>query len=134
MAMSSRTPQNQRLHDTLIETLKSVYLHKKEADEVFINPGDAKNTNVKGLYPDVIVKFKYKNVVIFEIETEDTITEAETLQWKQFYEAFGSFYLLVPDYAEAQAKNLLTKSGLTKIVLLSYKWADNKLVFNKKLP
>ncbi|MCX7698001.1 MAG: hypothetical protein N2114_00845 [Candidatus Goldbacteria bacterium] len=134
MAMSSRTPQNQRLHDTLIETLKSVYLNKKDADEVFINPGDAKNTNVKGLYPDVIVKSRSKGVIIFEIETEDTINEAETLQWKQFFEAFGSFYLLIPDYTEQNTKNLLIKSGLTKISMVTYKWVENKLVFSQKLP
>ncbi len=134
MSMSPRTPQNQRLHDTLIETLKSVYLHKKDADEVFINPGDSKNTNVKGLFPDVIVKSRSKGVIIFEIETEDSINEAETLQWKQFFEAFGSFYLLIPDYTEQNTKNLLEKNHLNKIIMITYKWVENKIVFSQKLP
>jgi len=134
MSTTPRSPRNQKLHDTILITLQTVYEKAKGANEVFVNAGESKNSSIKGHYPDVIAQYTGKPPIVFEIETDETVNEAEVLQWKSFQEAFGLFYLNVPAMLESKAIQILTKNNLSKIIVTGYRWKENKLVFTNKLP
>lgn len=135
MSITPRSARNQKLHDSVIITLQAVYLKTKGADEAHINPGETKAAALKGHYPDVIVQTKGYPNLIFEVETDETVNDAEVVQWKTFYDSLGTFYLVVPAAEEDHAKHILTKNSLqTSIKIIGYKWKETKLVFTAKLP
>jgi hypothetical protein len=127
--MAVRSFQNQSFHDTVIETLKEIYNHRKETREVYINPGQEKNAALRGIYPDIIVK-TLTGYLIFEVETYDSVTDNESNEWSNI-STLGTFYLVIPDSSQEDALKLLTRHLLKKVQLVTYKLSENKLVFSK---
>ena len=127
--MGLRTIQSQKLHDAVVITLKEFYLKKRNADDVIINPGDDTKAAIKGLYPDVISQTG-DLLTVLEVETDETVTEQEALEWKTFNDIIGQFYLVVPEQAEAEAKALIKQNGLTHCKICTYKLVEKRLVFN----
>ncbi len=127
--MAVRSFQNQDFHDHVIKTLKEVYSRRKDVKEVYVNPAQEKNAALHGIYPDVIVK-NQRGYLIFEVETMDSITDDEAMEWSNI-STLGTFYLVVPDSSQEDTVKLLVKHVLRKAIIITYKLAENKLVFSK---
>ena len=88
---------------------------------VHTNPGSQKNHEVDGLWPDVVLVDQAGNAQsVFEVETIDTVTSGHAAeQWVDYAELDVSFYLVVPERRESEAKLILRKLGvhITKLIL-----------------
>ena len=67
-----------------------------------------------------------------EIETEMTMNEAETEQWKKYYSLCSNFYLYVPATSKEEAVQLIAsqKVQLGGLRLYSYDAQGNLLITN----
>jgi hypothetical protein len=67
-----------------------------------------------------------------EIETETTMNEAETEQWKKYYSLCPSFYLYVPANLREEAVQLIAsqKVQLDGLRLYSYDAQGNPMITN----
>jgi hypothetical protein len=66
----------------------------------------------EALFPDIVVVEHPRNVVkmVAEVETRDTVTEAEAeREWRPFSELCDTFYLYVPAGWSAEAKRICKK-------------------------
>lgn len=125
--MSMRSPKEMKMQETIIKTLKTIYLNQKGADTVLTNI-DKTEAVVQGLYPDLIAKGS--QTFTFKVETESTVTDGSAIEWKSFSEKIGTFYLLVPEPLKTEALSIIKKLAIPHIVIATYKIADNKLKFN----
>lgn len=127
--MADRHLDYQSIHDSVIQTAYN-NLDKVNHD-VYINPGTIKNTQVKGLYPDIIITNKNeKNVkFIIEVETQDSINQNEVQQWTDYSNLGGQFYLLVPKNMKDTAELLCRQNNIKARIGIYYK--DNSQMIIK---
>lgn len=116
----NRHKDYQAIHDIVIQTAYN-NLDKIKHD-VYINPGTSQNTNVNGLYPDIIITNKGdKNVkFVIEVETQDSINQNEIQQWIDYSKVGGQFYLLVPKSMKDTAELLCRQNNLKARVGIYY--------------
>lgn len=116
----NRHKDYQSIHDSVIQTAYN-NLDKIKHD-VYINPGTSKNTNVSGLFPDIIITNKgEKNVkFIIEVETQDSINQNEVQQWTDYSKLGGQFYLLVPKSMKDTAELLCRQNNIKARVGIYY--------------
>ncbi len=124
--MPMRSPKEMKMQETIIKTLKTIYLNQKGADTVLTNI-DKQEAVVQGLLPDLVVKGNH--TLTFKVETESTVTDGSAIEWKSFSEKIGTFYLLVPEPLKTEALSIIKKLAIPHVVLSTYKIADNKLKF-----
>ncbi len=110
--MGKRKPQKQSIHDRVVEELIPVYERTYTADkyEVYANPGQKKNKAADSdEYPDVVVVSKTtgKAVYIDEVETDDSVNEAEVGQWVRYGKLGIRFDLTVEKGMEDEADKLI---------------------------
>ena len=113
----------QGLHDWVIsKTVEKLYRTAREKKkEIYTNPNQEKNYDVKGLYPDIVVyNPKTKKVdAIDEIET--VVGETEKNQWKDFAELkIPYFSVTVPLDEVANAKKIINDNKIEVSSLWSY--------------
>lgn len=113
----------QELHDWVIsKTVERLYGKAREnKKEIYTNPSQEKNYDVKGLYPDIVVyNPKTKKVdAIDEIET--VVGEIEKNQWEDFAELkIPYFYVTVPLSEVANAKKIIGDNEIEVSSLWSY--------------
>lgn len=112
--MANRTVETTDLHDRVVREIKNV-LNQRDFD-VIINPGQEKNANIAGNYPDVIMAIKGTKQVkfILEVETSDSITKEEAEgQWKKYADEIrATFYIVVPESSAYKAKQLCQQAGV----------------------
>lgn len=111
--MANRFPANQSEHDNVIQAAYNGL--DKTGHDVYINPGQTKNTSVAGYYPDIIITNKGDNKVkfIIEVETADSINQNEVEQWINYSTKIsGTFYLLVPYASKNVAESLCRQNGI----------------------
>ena len=112
--MANRTVETTDLHDRVVREIKNV-LNQRDFD-VIINPGQEKNANIAGNYPDVIMAIKGTKQVkfILEVETSDSITKEEAEgQWKKYADEIrATFYIVVPESGAYKAKQLCQQAGV----------------------
>lgn len=127
--MAERHLDYQTIHDSVIQTAYN-NLDKVKHD-VYINPGNIKNTQVSGLYPDIIITKKdEKNVkFIIEVETQDSINQNEVQQWTEYSNIGGQFYLLVPKNMKDTAELLCRQNNIKARIGTYYK--DNSQIIIK---
>ncbi len=114
-----RTPDEQFLHDWVIRSLKAQF--GREYQEVHINPGDEKNYELKGHYPDAVFENYGQVVMVIEVETAETVNEDEAKQWKEFSKLGAKLSVLVPKELHKNAMDICWKNGLAgKINIGSY--------------
>ncbi|MCE5300281.1 MAG: hypothetical protein LLG37_05340 [Spirochaetia bacterium] len=123
--MGMRTPQEMKLHETIIRSLEGIY-KQKGAVSVATNL-DKMDAVVKGISVDLVVKNPI--TYIFKVETESTVNEGSALAWKQYEDTLSTYFLMVPDPLRAEANRICKKMEIKKARLCSYKVADNKLRF-----
>ncbi len=121
--MANRLPNNQSVHDRVIEAAAS-RLDSVNYD-IYKNPGQQKNAHVGNNYPDIILTKKGERSLqfIIEVETEDSVNLIEaTNQWKRYSTRIkASFYILVPVKSKnlaisLQCKFLEFKKGYIKLI------------------
>jgi hypothetical protein len=113
-----RSKNEQFLHDWVIEKLKEKYsrLYK----EVHINPGEEKNFEFKGYYPDVVFVNYGQIVLIAEVETEESINEEEAKEWKGLSNLGVQLVLLVPKEMQNAAREICWKNGIAAKVKVGF--------------
>jgi len=86
----------------------------KEQHDIYPNYSYAKNTSVRGLFPDIIITQKDDKRVkfIIKVETADNISENEVEQWEEYSDLGGTFYLLVPSNLQLKAELLCLQNGI----------------------
>ena len=72
--MASRTKQTQSIHDAVVRESAATY---RSARAVYINPNGEKNSQVKGEYPGVVVVTNAGEIIIEEIEADESVTQSE---------------------------------------------------------
>jgi len=127
--MGLRNIQGQSLHDNIIQVAYN-NLDKTNHD-IYINPGQQKNTHINNYYPDIIITDKNSKApkFIIEVETPDSINFNETTQWKSYSTLGGLFYLLVPLNLKNQAELLCRQQGI-KARFGTYHIENNQIVIS----
>jgi hypothetical protein len=122
-----------RSHDWVLEkTVQEFY--SSDGKIVHKNPNQQKNADIDGFYPDIIVCDKNGNVkTIDEIETEESITDSETEQWKNFSRLdVGHFSLTVPEEKVNELLQLLAKHSISVSSVWAYTIGlNNAISFTK---
>ncbi|MGN1211273.1 MAG: hypothetical protein ACI4TM_06270, partial [Candidatus Cryptobacteroides sp.] len=81
----NRTPENENLHNRVIEELVKV-LNQKDYD-IYTNPGNDHVYHIGDNYPDLLMTKRGEKTVrfILEVETQDSVIIEEAFaQWKKF--------------------------------------------------
>lgn len=100
----------QLLHDLVIQQVKTKYsrIHK----EVHVNPGEEKNFEIQGLYPDIVFGGYGQIVQIVEVETEKDLTPERVPYWQSLAGIGTQCTLLVAKQHQRTLTDLLWKTGL----------------------
>lgn len=114
----ARSKDEQFLHDWVIRKVKEKY--SRIYKEVHTNPGEEKNFEFKGHYPDVIFVNYGQIVLIAEVETEETIGEEEVNEWKELSSLGVQLVLLVPKEVQNTARDICWKSGIAAKVKIGF--------------
>jgi len=125
--MARRTQKKQSKHDAAVAGLKSNYAEKDYT--TWSNPNGKKNKKFKGYYPDVLVKVKGKKdrYYVFEVETDDSVTQDEAeAQWVDYDEAYSQcWYLAVPKGQKANAQALLDNNEIEHCEVVTWQRNDD---------
>ncbi len=97
-------------HDWMVSYLRDRLA--RDYDTVRINPGEVKNNDFKGHYPDLILENHGLVLAIMEVETEGTISRERADEWKNIADLGAKLILMVPRAAKAKVIDLLWKQGL----------------------
>ncbi len=106
----ARSTDEQFLHDWVIRKVHEKY--SREYSNVHINPGDEKNFEYNGTYPDIVFENYDQIVMIAEVETKETINTERAEKWKSLSELGAKLCLLVPKNMQNEARDICWKSGL----------------------
>ncbi len=106
----ARSTDEQFLHDWVIRKVQEKY--SRLYSEVHINPGDEKNYEYNGSYPDIVVVNYGQTVQIVEVETRETINNERAAKWKNLSELGVKLSLLVPKEMQNATRDICWKSGL----------------------
>jgi len=100
----------QLMHDLIIHEVKNKYakIHK----EVHVNPGEEKNFEIQGLYPDVIFGGYGQIIQVVEVETEITLTKERVPYWQKLAGLGIPCVILVAQRHQRILTDLLWKTGL----------------------
>ena len=98
------------LHDWVIRNLTNKY--EKMFTEINVNPGDEKNFEFNGKYPDAVF-INYGQVMqIVEVETEDNVNKERVGYWKEMSELGAQLVILVPKETAKRMRDICFDSGL----------------------
>ena len=125
MAIRQYLAQNE--HDSVIQAAYNNL--DKINHRVYTNPNQQKNTNINGYYPDLIITPINDNTVKFtiEVETADSVNNAEVHQWRTYSQLGGTFYLLVP-YASKNLAELLCRQNKIKARFGTYRIQNGRYI------
>jgi len=143
--MSYRIRQSE--HDRVVEASSNTYGSKlAEGRRVSVNPGSQHNFYMGDekhpRYPDVVVwKPRYQGAsggnveIIEEVETAESVTEAEADQWVDYGSFFpGTFFLIVPKGWERRALAIIRQRRARVSQIFSYLLSGQNVSFeNTKL-
>ena len=114
-----QTLSDELLNDLVIHLVHAKYsrIHK----EVHINPGEEKNFEVQGLYPDIVFGGYGQVIQIIEVETEGNLNKERAARWEQFAKVGVPFTILVAKKDQRLLTDLLWKTGLmAKVKVATY--------------
>ncbi len=112
----ARSTDEQFLHDWVIRKVHEKY--SRLYSEVRVNPGEERNFEYKGKYPDIVLVNYGQVVQIVEVETRETINNDRVPKWKEFSELGVKFTLLAPKELQGHARDICWKNGLAAKVNL----------------
>jgi hypothetical protein len=127
--MAFRQHLSQNEHDSVIQAAYNNL--DKINHRVYTNPNQQKNTNINGHYPDLIITPINDNTVKFtiEVETADSVNNAEVHQWRTYSQLGGTFYLLVP-YASKNLAELLCRQNNIKARFGTYRIQNGRYIIS----
>jgi len=137
MKYGERTDQES--HDKLVKLVAESGRYTSENYTMYTNPNgpsqwqkSAGKVNDEEQYPDIVGISKTTNnsTIIAEIETETSVTEEESQQWKDYAKLGISFYLYVPLANVEDAKKLLKEKNITIKGLRGYEVKDEKITIH----
>ncbi len=113
-----RSRDEQFLHDWVIGKIKEKYsrLYK----EVHTNLGEEKSFELKGYYPDVVFVNYGQTVLVAEVETQETINEAEAEEWKTLSNLGAQLVLVVPKEMQNAAREICWKKGIAAKIKIGF--------------
>lgn len=125
-----RCPESQKKHDQVIADLAlTVRDGLRDGRSVATNPDGQQNwplpTRSGPVYPDVLVLRGREVTDVYEVETEDSVVEAETAQWDTYASAGKPFYLCVPRNLIGEAKRIWSPPH--NAIILGYFYEGNRL-------
>jgi hypothetical protein len=134
--MATRDDKEQQRHDTLLEMI--VRKITIPVWDVTTNPGAEQNAGVPyptasgqaTAYPDVVARerFTKKLAAVGEVETEESVTDAEaTEEWSLYAHLAPKFFLYVPKECEQEARRLLRKHSIRPEGLFLYRFTERNL-------
>ncbi|MCX8012132.1 MAG: hypothetical protein N3A64_03135 [Desulfobacterota bacterium] len=100
----------QLIHDLIIQEVKNRYI--KIHKEVHINPGEEKNFEVQGYYPDIVFGGYGQIIQFIEVETENNLSKERVAYWEKLAKLGIPFSILVPKRNQRTLTDLLWKTGL----------------------
>jgi hypothetical protein len=106
----ARSTDEQFLHDWVIRKVYEKY--SRQYSKIHINPGDEKNFEYNGAYPDIVFENYEQIVQIVEVETKETINEQRAEKWKGLSGLGVKLHLLVPKEMQNAARDICWKAGL----------------------
>lgn len=106
----ARSTDEQFLHDWVIRKAQEKY--SRLFSDVHINPGNEKNFDHKGKYPDLVIMNYGQVVQIVEVETKETINAGRVPKWKDMSELGVKLSLLVPKETQGAVRDICWKNGL----------------------
>jgi hypothetical protein len=131
-----RDEKNQQEHDTLLEMITRKI--KIPTWTLVTNPGAQENAGVAYptaagqalAYPDIVVheKFTRKLAAVGEVETTETVTEAEAKEeWALFSNLAPRFFLYVPAELAPEARDLLRRHRIRPEGLFLYRFNERNM-------
>ena len=116
---------NQFLHDWVIRSIAVKY--EKLFTEININPGEEKNFEFNGKYPDAVF-INYGQVMqIVEVETDDQVNEDRIDYWKEMSDLGAQLIILVPKDSAKRMRDISFNSGLAAKVKIGTFEVDIKI-------
>lgn len=137
--MARRATQSQAEHDQVVLAAQSKLQSRFGSDRrVTANPGTLQNLEIgsdrQPHYPDVLVwkpcssSFRQGTAeIILEVETRDSLTEDEAMQWKAYGKLPVLFYLVIPEGEEDRVRGLLHACSARVSQLWTYKLAGEQV-------
>lgn len=100
------SPEEQAIHDKVLEDSAKSYLKVTTPQNIKINPGGSKNFDIDGKYPDVIVTLRTGEIIIEQIETESTVNYGSLERWRELSNLGYELRIIVPLNMIDTAKSL----------------------------
>jgi hypothetical protein len=125
-----RDQESQRLHD---EAVRLIADHRFCVAEwnVSVNPASEQNDGVAdgkaAVYPDIVAREGENIVALGEIETTESVSEAEVAQWLELGALCPRMYLFVPEGTEHVVEELIHKHGVHCAGLRTYTLDKNAI-------
>lgn len=120
------TQKEQEIHDKVLGDSAKSYLKVTTPENIKTNPGDSKNFDIEGRYPDIIVQLPTGEIIIEEIETESTVNEEALAKWKDLATLGHELRVIVPLSRLDLAKEL-TSSLTIPINVQAYDISDDNV-------
>ena len=122
-----RTQLSQTEHDKLVAMIARERFSYEDRT-TYTNPDGEQNYAVNGEYPDIVAVKSGDTPIMGEVETEESVTEEESEQWKRYAALSGAIYLYVPKSKVSDAKAIIKSKKIGITELRSYEYADGKFV------
>jgi len=116
----------QLIHDFIIYEVKEKYgkIHK----EVYINPGQEKNFDVRGIFPDIAFGGYGHITHIVEVETTGSLNRDRAAHWEKLAGLGVPCTILVAKRDQRSVTDILWKTGLmAKVNVATYDVVFEKL-------
>ncbi len=98
--------EEQAVYTKVLEDSARSYLKVTSQDKIFTNPLGAKNHQVDGFYPDIVVYLPTGEIIMEVVETESTINEKAKAKWQDLTNLGRELRVLVPFSAIEAAKRI----------------------------
>ena len=125
--VEKRKELSQKGHDKVVaDVAKERFSYKDRT--TYTNPNGEKNYAVDSEYPDIVAVKSGSTPIMGEVETEETVSEEESKQWKTYAALDGTIYLYVPKSKVVDAKTIIKNKKIGIEGLRSFEYIDDKLV------
>jgi hypothetical protein len=125
--LGTRTNPEQLEHDKLVAAIATERFSYSDRT-TYTNPNGEKNYAVNGEYPDIVAVKSGDNPIMGEVETESSVNEEESDQWKSYAALPGYIYLYVPKSKASDARTIINSESIGITGLRSYEYVNGKLV------
>lgn len=106
------------LHDWVLEEIKAQY--SKEFNEIKINKFGMEDSQIDGLFPDVIFGNYGQTVMLGEVEVDSTINSESIERWKLIQNLGISLIIFVPKVKLKIVRDMCWENKLIEKVKVSF--------------